>query len=129
MSAFFDSLAKPQWIPPDWAFPVAWFTLWALQAVAALLLVASERPGRTVALSLLVLQFVAAVAWQAAVFGPGRLALSAWWLLGVLALVAAAAAASWRVSVVAALLVSPTIVWMMVAATLGFTLWKLNPGA
>jgi len=29
--SFFESLNKPSWIPPDWAFPTAWFTLWALQ--------------------------------------------------------------------------------------------------
>lgn len=123
---FFESLAKPSWIPPDWAFPMAWFTLWTLQAVALVIIATSDRPGRPLALSLLAAQFVFAVAWQAAVFGEGRLTVAAWWLVGVLVLVVAATAASWRVSWIAGALVAPTIAWVSVATALGFALLRLN---
>lgn len=126
---FFESLSKPAWIPPDWAFPAAWFTLWALQGVALIVLLTSERAGRPVAIGLLAAQFVFAVAWQAAVFGPGRLALAAWWLVGVLALVILAVIAGWRVERLAGILIAPTIAWMVVATALGFSLLRLNPGA
>lgn len=126
---FFESLVKPSWIPPDWAFPAAWFTLWALQAVGLAVLLGSERSGKTLAIGLLAAQFVTAVAWQAVIFAPGRLAFSAWWLLGVLVLVIAAALSALRVSWLAGVLIAPTIAWMSVATTLGFTLSRLNPGA
>lgn len=126
---FFESLVKPSWIPPDWAFPAAWFTLWALQAIAALVLVSSEREGKSLALGLLAAQFVIAVAWEVFVFGPGRLALAAWWLVGVLVLVVLAVIAAWRVQRLAGLLIAPTIVWVSVATALGFSLLRLNPGA
>ena len=126
---FFESLAKPSWIPPDWAFPAAWFTLWTLQAVALAIVVSSDRSGRSLALVLLAAQFVFAVAWQSVVFGEGRLALAAWWLVGVLVLVIAATAASWRVSWIAGALVAPTIAWVSVATALGFALLSLNPDA
>ncbi len=126
---FFESLAKPEWIPPNWAFPAAWFTLWALQALALAVLLSSDRPGRTLALGLLATQFVTAVLWQAVVFGPGRLTLAAWWLAAVLLLVIAATVSAWRVSAVAGALVAPTIVWVSVATALGFSLQRLNPGA
>lgn len=126
---FFESLTKPSWIPPDWLFPVAWFTLWALQAVAAAMLIGSERTGRAMALTLLAVQFCAAVAWQAIVFGPGRLAISAWWLVAVWLLVVAAVVAAWRVRPAAGYLVAPTVIWMTVATALGFALWRLNPEA
>lgn len=126
---FFESLAKPGWIPPDWAFPTAWFTLWALQAIALVILVGSDRSGRTAALGLLAAQFVASIAWQAVVFGPGRLTLAAWWLVGVLALVVAATVAAFRTETVAGALIAPTIVWVSVATALGFSLLRLNPGA
>ena len=126
---FFESLAKPSWIPPDWAFPAAWFTLWTLQALALFTLLSSERGGRGVAIALLAAQFVTAVAWQAVIFAPGSLAFSAWWLLGVLILVVLATVAAWRVDWRAGALIAPTIVWMSVATTLGFTLSRLNPGA
>ena len=126
---FFQSLDKPSWIPPDWAFPAAWFTLWLLQAIALVVLLSSERSGRGLAIGLLVTQFVVAVAWQAVVFGPGRLTLAAWWLVAVLALVIAAVIAAWRVTPLAGLLVTPTIAWVSVATALGFALLRLNPGA
>lgn len=126
---FFESLAKPSWIPPDWVFPAAWFSLWALQAVALVVLLGSDRPGRPVALGLLAAQFVTAVAWQSVVFGPGRLTLSAWWLVAVLLLVVAATIAAWRVNWLAGALIAPTIIWMSIATTLGFALNALNPSA
>jgi len=126
--SFFESLAKPDWIPPDWAFPTAWFTLWALQLAAAVLLADSERDARWLALGLLGAHFVTAIAWQSVVFGPGRLQLAAWWLVAVLVLVIAAVVASFRVDSRAAWLISPTIVWVSVATALGFSLLRLNPG-
>jgi len=125
---FFESLVKPAWIPPDWAFPAAWFTLWTLQLIALAIIVLAE-PTRRLAIALLIAQFVAAVAWQAVVFAPGRLALAAWWLVGVLMLVVAATVAAARVNWVAGALIAPTIVWMSVATTLGFSLVRLNPRA
>lgn len=126
---FFESLAKPAWIPPDWAFPAAWFTLWTLQAIALVVLVSGGREGRETAIGFLVAQFVVAVLWQSVVFGPGRLALAAWWLLGVLVVVVIAVIVAWRVDWRAGLLIAPTIVWMSVATALGFSLLRLNPGA
>ncbi len=126
---FFESLTKPAWIPPDWAFPAAWFTLWTLQALAVLVILGSDRGGKRVAIGLLIAQFIVAVAWQAVIFGPGRLTLAAWWLVAVLVLVVLSVAAAWRVERTAGLLVAPTIVWVSVATALGFTLLRLNPGA
>lgn len=125
---FFESLTTPSWMPPDWAFPAAWFTLWALQAIAVIILLVSDNGGRLLALGLLAAHFVTAVAWQAVIFGPGRLDFGAWWLLGVLILVIAATVAAWRVTPIAGILIAPTIAWMTVATTLGFTLARLNPG-
>jgi benzodiazapine receptor len=126
---FYESLNKPAWIPPDWAFPAAWFTLWTLQAVAAARLLASDSPHRSLALGLMVAQFATAIAWQAAVFGPGRLLLAAWWLTGVLALVTVATIAAARCDRWAGALVAPTIVWMTVATALGWSLHRRNPSA
>ena len=126
---FFESLTKPDWIPPDWAFPTVWFTLWALQIAALFVLVDSDRSGKLLAAGLLAAQFVTAVLWQAVVFGPGRLTLAAWWLVAVMVLVIASTAAAWRVSALAGALVAPTIVWVSVATVLGFSLLRLNPGA
>ncbi len=124
---FFESLQKPSWIPPDWAFPAAWFTLWTLQAIALVVLVGSDRSGRNLAIGLLAGQFAFAIAWQAVVFGPGRLLLAAWWLAALLVFVVVTVVAAWRVERLAGLLIAPTIVWVTTATALGFTLLRLNP--
>lgn len=127
---FFEGLAKPSWIPPDWAFPAAWFTLWILQFAALVLIVlADDRPVRGTAIALLAGQFVFALLWQGVVFGPGRLTLAAWWLVVLWILVAVATVAAWRVRWIAGALVAPTLVWVGVATALGFALRDLNPGA
>jgi translocator protein len=116
---FYESLIKPSWVPPDWAFPVGWFTLWALQAVVLVRLAGSSSKLRHVALVAMIVQFVFAVAWQAAVFAPGRL----------LVLVIIATSLCWMVDRWSAVLVAPTVVWVSVATTLAWSLYRLNPGA
>lgn len=125
---FFESLVKPDWIPPDWAFPAAWFTLWTLQVFALLEMLSSERSGRSLALAALVAQFITSILWQSVVFGPGRLVLAAWWLVAVLILVVASTVTAWRVSPLAGALIAPTVLWVSVATALGFSLLRLNPG-
>jgi translocator protein len=125
--SFFDSLVKPSWIPPNWAFPAAWFTLWAVQAVAAVRLGQSNDSRARVALGLLGTQFVVSVLWQAVVFGPGRLLLAALWLSGLWILEIATTIVCMRSNRLAGLLVAPTIVWVSVATLLGWSLYRLNP--
>ncbi len=93
------------------------------------MILASERDGRELAIGLLVWQFVFAIAWQVAVFGPGRLTLAAWWLVALIIFVVAAIWAAWRVEPLAAALIAPTVVWVSVATALGFSLLQLNPDA
>ena len=127
--SFYESLVRPDWTPPDWAFPAAWFTLWALQAAALAILASAEDGPKGLAFGLLGSQFAAAIAWQAVVFGPGRLLLAAWRLVLVFFLVVATVVVSARVSPLAAALIAPTIVWVSVATALGFELLRLNPNA
>ncbi len=126
---FYSSLVKPSWVPPDWAFPAVWFTLWALQAAALARLLAGSSSARRVAVGALAAQFVVAILWQAVVFGPGRLLLAAWWLVAVLTLVVVATILCFRADKLAGLLVAPTIVWVSIATALGWSLYRLNPGA
>jgi tryptophan-rich sensory protein len=130
--SFFQSLVKPSWIPADGVFPAVWFSLWALQAFALVRLFgapAASPTARRVAIGMLIVQFAAAVAWEAVIFGPGRLRLAAIWLTLVLVLVVLAVGAAGRVDRWAAVLIAPTVVWVSIATVLGWTLHRLNPAA
>jgi translocator protein len=127
--SFYERLVKPSWVPPDWAFPAAWFTLWTLQAIALVRVVGATSRYRSAAVVMLAVQFAAAISWQAVVFGPGRLLLAAWWLVGVLVLVIATVVVVRKADRLAAALVVPTIAWVALATALAWSLYRLNPGA
>ena len=109
--AWYESLAKPSWNPPPWAFPLAWIPLKILQTFAANL--AWTTSGRKV-LSLPIVLFVTHIAlgdvWNAQFFLKQRP------LTGVFVI-----SIFWG-----AYLVAPTIAWVFVAANLNLDVWYLN---
>jgi translocator protein len=128
---FYDSLVKPSWTPPDWAFPAVWFTLWGMQLFALVRVLArsSNASNRRLAIVMIVVQFVAAVVWQGFIFGPGHLLFAAWWLTFVLALVMVTIVVCWRADKGAGLAMMPTFVWVSIATVLGWSLYQLNPNS
>lgn len=127
VGTWYQGLQKPSWTPPAWVFGPAWTLLYTLMAVAAWLV---WRRGGTVSVRLpLVLfgvQLALNLAWSAIFFGarqPG-------WAVVELALlwcaVAATAAAFRRVSVVAAALLLPYLLWLSFAGALNLAVWRLN---
>ena len=125
---FFESLQTPSWMPPDAAFPIVWFSLWVLQAIAVALVLSSERSNR-IGLLVFGAQLLLSLAWQAVLFGPGRLAVSAWALVAVVTLVVATALRFWSSSKIAGALMLPTLAWVSFATALAFELNRLNPNA
>ena len=71
---FYESLVRPDWTPPDWAFPAAWFTLGALQAAALAVLANADDGPKGLAIGLLGSQFAVAIACGALVASPQLLA-------------------------------------------------------
>jgi benzodiazapine receptor len=124
---WYRGLAKPDWTPPDWAFPVAWTSLYLLMAIAGARVATVGGPGATGALALWALQIAANALWTPAVFGAHRLrfgmgVMAVLWVAVLLCLVA-----SWRVSILAGLCLLPYLGWVTVAAALNWELIRLNP--
>jgi translocator protein len=124
---WYKGLRKPIWTPPDWAFPVAWTTLYLLTAFAGARVASIGGPGATTALAFWALQIAANALWTPTVFGTQRLRLG----LGVIGLlwlaVLAAVIAHWRVSSLAGVALLPYLAWVSVAAGLNYELIRLNP--
>jgi len=122
---WYETLEKPSWTPPDWAFPVVWSILYLFIAIAGWLV--WQTSGWPLALALWILQLLLNGAWSWLFFGLKRMDLafvdvSLLWLC-----IAGFIVIAWPISTTAALLFLPYLVWVSIAAALNLTVWRMNP--
>jgi len=122
---WYETLYKPSWTPPDWAFPVVWTILYVCIAWAGVLVWRAEGVGP--ALIFWFAQAAFNAAWSWLFFGLRRMDLgfadvSLLWL-SVIAFIVFAL----PVSPLAALLFLPYLAWVTVAAALNLAVWRRNP--
>ena len=129
-NAWFASLLKPPFMPPAWAFPVAWTTLYALMAVS-LALILAEPPGnlRRIGLSLFFVQLALNLAWSPIFFAAHDIELGAAVILVMLVVAVATAAIFRRIRQSAGWLLLPYLLWLCFAWALNSSIDRLNPGA
>ncbi|WP_255169328.1 TspO/MBR family protein [Natrononativus amylolyticus] len=125
-TAWFRSLEKPAFYPPEIAFPIVWTLLFTLMGIALWLVWRSDGPGRRPAIGLFAAQMVFNVVWTPAFFTFQEL-LVAFGIIAVLWLLLVATILAFRrVDRRAALLLVPYLAWVTFAAVLNFELWRLN---
>jgi tryptophan-rich sensory protein len=125
---WYETLAKPFFTPPNWAFPVAWTILFALMAVSLWRIVAVSggwiAGNRT--LIPFAVQLILNIAWSFAFFGqqnPGAgFAVIALLLLSIVWTILAFR----QKDALAAWLLAPYLVWVTYAAVLNAAIWRLN---
>ncbi len=126
---WYERLNKPGWTPPNWAFPVVWTTLFAMNAVSGWLV--WRELGTVLALPLVV--YVISLAfnagWSALFFGLRRMDLALVEVSGFWLSIAAVAILFWPISPLAALLQLPYLAWVSVATALNLRMVQLNPRA
>ena len=129
-NGWFDSVAKPSFMPPGWAFAVVWPILYALMGIAVAMIMA-EPPSdrRRLALILFFIQLVMNFAWSPIFFAAHDIVLAKTVIFLMAAIAAAAAGQFNRLRPAAGLLMVPYICWLVFAATLNATIDHLNPGA
>lgn len=129
-NGWFDSLQKPSFMPPGWAFGVVWPTLYALLGIAlAMIMAEPPSPRRQAALTLFFVQLALNFAWSPIFFAGHDIRLANI-VIFVMAVVAALAARQFlKVRRAAGLLMIPYLAWLVFAATLNSTIASLNPGA
>lgn len=125
---WYEALNKPSWQPPNWAFPIAWNTIFLL-SIVSIILIWNARPGsrRTnAAIGLFIINGILNVTWSAIFFGS-RLIFPAIIDAALLCLsVMAIMAVSWRVSRAGSLLLLPYALWTAFATYLTSTVFTLN---
>ena len=127
---WFAALARPDFMPPDWVFGVAWTVLYVLLGVAlAMLLHARGARWRSAAIGLFVLQLLLNYAWPPLFFGFHRVGGALALIVLMVVLAVALIALLWRIRRFAALLLLPYLAWLCFAGTLTFSVLQLNPDA
>lgn len=127
---WFVALAKPEIMPPDWAFGAAWTVLYVFLGLAlAMILHARGSSLRGTALALFAAQMAVNLVWAPLFFGAHLVfwALVAIGLLFVLALLTTLVFA--RIRTWAAVLMIPYLAWILFAGFLLYQIDVLNPNA
>ena len=122
---WYEQLAKPDWTPPDAAFPIVWTALYMAMAVAAWR-VWKKTGWRDPALALFWTQLAVNCAWSFLFFGWHRVGLALADAVLLLALVAATARLFGRIDRTAGLLMLPYLAWTGYAVALNGAVWRLN---
>ena len=124
---WYGTLKKPAWNPPGWIFGPVWTTLYTMMAVAAWLVwrrggFGSQRGP----LTLFLVQVALNAGWTPVFFGLHLPGLAFAEILLLWLAIAAVLAGFQRVSLAAAWLLVPYLLWVGFAAVLNFALWRLN---
>jgi translocator protein len=128
MPEWYPALHKPAFTPPDSVFGPVWSILYLLMGFA-LYLIAREGIGKkTVQAALLAfaLQLACNVLWPVLFFGHEAPFLGLIAIGALLPLVGATIILARRVSRTAAAVLVPYLLWVVFAAVLNFSIWRLN---
>lgn len=129
-NAWYAALAKPRLTPPDWAFPVAWTTIYILLGFAlAMILHARGARLRTLAIGLFVVQLAVNLVWSPIFFGMHQVAVALGIVVAMFVLTLAMAVVFARIRTLSAVLLIPYLAWLVLAFYLNYAIMDLNPGA
>jgi translocator protein len=128
VDGWYASLVKPSWNPPAWVFGPVWSVLYMLMATAAWLV---WREGgwksQRGPLTLFLVQWLLNAAWTPLFFGLHRPDLAMMEIAVFWCVLAITVTMFWRVRRLAGALMLPYLIWVSVAATLNFCIWRMNP--
>ncbi len=126
--AWYWSLRKPDFTPPDWAIPLAWAGIeTALASAAYRLLRAAPSPQRTKALALLGWNVFMIGAWNRLFFKGRNLPVSTAAAATMVASSVAFVQAAKPIDRTASRAGLPLVGWLAFATVLTATIWGLNP--
>jgi len=119
--AWYESLSKPPWTPPDWVFGPVWSTLYVLMGTAAWMVWRKRGP-----LTPFFVQLALNAAWTPLFFGLHAMLLAFVCIVALGGAIVATMAAFRRVDGRAGALLAPYLLWVSLAGALNFELWRLN---
>jgi tryptophan-rich sensory protein len=129
-NAWYDRLTKPDGMPPEWAFPVAWAAIYVFLGLAlAMVINARGSTMRGPAIVAFAVLMAGNFLWPLAFFGMHQVVWSLG-LMGGLGLIGLITAILFgRIRIGAGLLLLPYLAWIAYAGFLLYQINQLNPGA
>ena len=122
--AWYAALAKPGFVPPNWAFPVAWTILYVMIAIAGWRTFRRDPRGR--AMLVWAAQLALNFAWSPVMFTMHQIGAALVILIGLfVAIVTYISLETSRDRLAAALFV-PYAAWVAFAGVLNASIWRLN---
>ena len=125
--AWYESLVKPSWNPPNAIFAPVWSILYILMGVAAWLV--WRRSGFSVAgvaLAIFIIQLFLNTLWSYLFFGLHRPDMAFFDIVALWVAILIVMLLFWREDRYAGALLLPYLAWVSFASYLNFTLWRLN---
>jgi len=125
---WYATLNKPSFTPPDWLFGPVWTILYILMAISAFIVWQKglANPAVRIALTIYLIQLILNGFWSVIFFSLklpwlAFIEIILLWSAIVFTILMFA-----RVSIIAALLLVPYMLWVSFAAVLNFSIWLLN---
>lgn len=124
--AWYASLLKPPFNPPNWVFGPVWTILYILMGISAYIIWKKDNPYRKAALWAFSVQLVLNILWSAVFFG-GHQPTAAFIVIILLWLcIYACVRAFWWISRTASVLMMPYLLWVSFASALNLAVAVLN---
>ena len=122
--AWYASLVKPSFSPPNWIFAPVWTTLYVMIAIAGWRVWRQGR-GRT-AMWLWWVQLALNFAWSPIFFSAHRIDIALGVIVLLLIAIVSFVTTAWPRDKIASLLFVPYAIWVAFASLLNGALWLLN---
>lgn len=123
--AWYKTLDKPTWTPPDWLFGPAWTALYLAIAVAGWL--TWQEDGFGAALAVWMINLVLNATWSWLMFGRHRIGVALADAIGMVATIVAFIVLAHPHSPTAAALFVPYLAWTVFATALNADILRRNP--
>lgn len=124
--AWYATLVKPTFSPPNWIFAPVWTTLYILMGISAYLVWVKKNKNSKSALNLFWIQLVANIAWSYLFFGLQNPLLGLLWIILLWCLIISVIYKFSKIDKWAAYLLYPYIAWVSFAMFLNSNIWFLN---
>ncbi|KAF6242086.1 TspO protein [Nitrosopumilus sp. b1] len=126
ISSWYETLAKPEFTPPNYVFGPVWITLYFLIGVSLYLVWTSEKRKSGKLLVIFGVQMFLNAIWSIAFFGLQSPILGLAIIIPLLGSIALMIGTFWRASRPASYVLIPYIVWVSIATYLNYNIWVLN---